>query len=324
MLKRSQIIFLLLFALASPSAYGQVLAPKQAHEPTRKVAVTIDDLPATALMGDQKCDSDYQLVINRLLIQKLVARGVPAIGFVNEGRPYCESIGEPFVREVLTMWLDAGLELGNHSYSHGSLEKVPVEEFKADVIRGEQVTKELLREHGRQLRYFRHPYLDTGADDSTKAAFEHFLKGRGYTTAPVTIDNGEWTFAAAYSKAVARADSAEMKRIGRAYLDYMETVFVFYEELSRNLLGYELPQVLLIHANALNGDYFDELAGMIARRGYTFVTLAEALEDPAYERGDTYTGARGLSWLQRWLVDEGKETRKEPPVPAWVSDALNN
>lgn len=319
------ITFLLgfLIAGASSNAFAPPLSTTSDDEPARRVAVTIDDLPASALMGEQRCDRQHQIAINRRLTSKLSAYGVPAVGFVNEGRPYCESMAESFVREILTMWLDAGLEIGNHTYSHGSLETTPVETFQTDVLRGEKLSKELLSGRGKELRYFRHPYLDTGADENTRIAFEHFLEEHGYTVAPVTIDNDEWIFAGAYAKALVRGDTAEMRRIGQAYLRYMEDVFAFYEEFSLDLLGYELPQVLLIHANALNADYFEELAEMIKRRGYDFVPLAEALEDSAYRRGDPYTGTRGLSWLQRWLIGKGEKTRMEPPVPVWIREALN-
>src|SRR2546427_9745841 len=44
---------------------------------------------------------------------------------------------------VLEMWLTAGLELGNHTWSHPDLNTTPLEEFKADVVRGEPVIRRL-------------------------------------------------------------------------------------------------------------------------------------------------------------------------------------
>ena len=98
--------------------------------------------------------------------------------------------------------------------------------------------------------------------------------------------------------------------------------FVFYDLLKRALkwLGYEVKHTLLLHANSLNGDYFGELAAMMKRRGYTFITLEEALQDEAYRLGDPYTGPSGPSWLQRWAIGRGEAWRDEPPVDQFVRD----
>jgi hypothetical protein len=71
----------------------------------------------------------------------------------------------------------------------------------------------------------------------------------------------------------------------------------------------------------LNADRFGDLAAMFERRGYRFITLDRALEDPAYQKADTYTGPAGITWLHRWALS--KHLPKafyagEPDVPAFV------
>ena len=88
-----------------------------------------------------------------------------------------------------------------------------------------------------KLRYFRHPFLNTGPDLATKKAFEAFLAERGYTVAPVTIDNMEWLFADAYASAAKRGELDVMRRVADAYVPYMEEMFGFYERLSTDLFG---------------------------------------------------------------------------------------
>ena len=111
-----------------------------------------------------------------------------------------------------------------------------------------------------------------------------------------------------------------MRRIATTYLSYMQQTFDFFERWSVEVLGYELPQILLLHANELNADHFDDLAEMILSRGYRFVSLAEALEDPAYDLPDDYVGPRGLSWLHRWAITKGLGLRDEPAPPTWVEE----
>ena len=95
----------------------------------------------------------------------------------------------------------------------------------------------------------------------------------------------------------------------------MKRIFAFYEQLARDTLGYEPPQVLLLMASGLNADRLDELLTMLERRGYQFVSLDEAQSAPAYSLPDTYTGPVGISWLQRWAMTKGAPFRKEPYLP---------
>jgi peptidoglycan/xylan/chitin deacetylase (PgdA/CDA1 family) len=243
---------------------------------------------------------------------------------VNEGKLFREGEGPDAVAartSALEMWLDAGHALGNHTYSHRSLNRLPLEEFQADVLRGETVTRRLLAGRGHRLRDFRHPFLQVGLELPKRRAFEAWLAARGYRVAPVTIDNDEWVYAAVYADALRRGDTAFAARVRSDYVRYMDEVFAFFEGLSRRLLGREPAQVLLVHANALNADAFGDLAAAIRRRGYRFVTLDAALRDPVYRRRDDYVGTWGISWIHHWEVTEGRPRTPSPDPPKWLTDA---
>ena len=210
----------------------------------RVVAVTFDDLPGPP--GDLRSNAIPDLRENtRKLLATFAEHRIPVVGFVNEGKLVVdgEKPGDVEARQaVLKMWIDAGFELGNHTFSHRSLNTTPLPEFQADVIRGEPVTRSLLAEKGRKLRYFRHPFLQVGLELEKRRAFEAFLAGRGYTVAPVTIDNDEYVYAAVYADALRRGDQEAAARIGADYLRYMEGVFAFIEDVSRRLLGREIDK----------------------------------------------------------------------------------
>lgn len=285
---------------------------------SREVAVTFDDLP---LVSVPRHDIEYYREVTDKLLAAIKTNKIPAIGFVNENKLYTDGKLNDARSELLQRWLDAGLELGNHTFSHPDLHTTPLDSYQANVIRGEEVTSKLLGRKGKRLRYFRHPFLHTGADLETKRKFEEFLKGRGYRIAPVTIDNSEWIFASAYTKAAQRGDKEMMRSVGTAYISYMEDKFDYFEKQSVALFGYEMKQTLLLHANLLNADYFNELAQMIKRRGYKFITLDEALTDKAYSSPDTYAGRGGITWLHRWALTAGKKKEffaGEPSTPAFV------
>jgi len=296
-------------------ATGFYLCAQERRAPLRQVAVTFDDLPFTGDRG--RTDVNALRAFTAKLLDTIKSHRIPAIGFVNERK--LQRAGEQEARiAVLKMWTDAGLELGNHTFAHADFDRTPLAAFQQQVIDGEPVTRSLLAARGMKLRYFRHPYLHTGPDRKTKEAFEQFLTARGYRVAPVTIDNMEWVFAQAYTDALQRGDGETMRRVADEYAPYMERMFDFYERMSVELFGREIPQTLLVHANALNADHFDRIIAMMKRRGYTFITLDEALRDKAYQHPDTYTGAVGISWLQRWAITRGLKFKKEPYLSPYM------
>ncbi len=309
-LKRIARAFLVTALLASGLATRA--AAQTGAAARREVAVTFDDLPAP--YGDLE---EMRRVTSRLL-ESVRRNRVPAVGFVNERKLYAR--GEMDARtELLRAWLDAGLELGNHTFSHINLQRVALGEYEEDVVRGETVTRMLLAERGLKLRYFRHPFLFTGTTPEYKRGLAEFLDGRGYTVAPVTVDNGDYVFAKVYYDAKKRGDAATAKRVADAYVPYMESVFEHFENLSAETFGREVKQTLLLHANEINADRFDELAAMLRRRGYAFVTLEEALKDPAYGEPDALY-KNGVSWLHRWRTHKGLPMKSEPEVPKFVDE----
>jgi peptidoglycan/xylan/chitin deacetylase (PgdA/CDA1 family) len=283
----------------------------------REIAVTFDDLPAVSTQRDVGTWKE----ITTKLLKSISSNRIPAIGFVNENKLIPEGQRDEARVGLLRMWINAGLELGNHTYSHRSLNNTPLEEFESDTIRGEETISTLLTEKGKKLRYFRHPFLHSGRSLETKKAFESFLGGRGYRIAPVTIDNSDWIFARAYDNAHDAKDDRAMKQVADAYVPYMESKIDYWERQSAALFGREVKQILLVHANSINADHFDEMVRMLRKRGYRFITLDEALKDSAYSSADTFTGAAGISWIHRWAITRGvvKDFFKgEPTTPEFV------
>jgi beta-lactamase regulating signal transducer with metallopeptidase domain len=280
----------------------------------REVAFTFISLPYVRSYGD---DTGTVEKMTRKLLKTITSNHIPAIGFVGERAIFRYGEKEPRAAP-LRMWLDAGLELGNQTFSHKWLYNTPLAEFQEDVLHGEAVTRQLLRERGRALKYFLYPFLNTGRDLETKASVEKFLTERGYTFAPVTIDNMDWLFARVYDEANERGDTETMKRVGQEYVPYMERMFEFYEKLSVDVTGYEIPQVLMLSASRLNADYLEDLVSMLKSRNYSFISLDAAMKDKAYQQPDRYTGPVGISWLQRWGITQGMGFRKEPPLPPFM------
>ena len=78
--------------------------------------------------------------------------------------------------------------------------------------------------------------------------------------------------------------------------------------------------MLLLHANPINADSFDALVEMMTGRGYSYISLEQALSDEAYRSPDTYVGSQGLSWLLRWAKAADVQVPKEPREPQWLTE----
>lgn len=294
-----------------------LLHATSAQEMKRKVTITIDDLPTVSLLNSP----EQKQTITEKLLGTLVAHQIPAIGFVNEMKLYVENNIDTAQVGLLKQWIAAGQELGNHTYSHLSLHKTAPAIYIQEIMKGQLITNKLLSPSGRSVKYFRHPYLHTGNSLEKKIAVEGFLLENNLIVAPVTIDNSDWIFARAYDNAIISGDSVLMTNIGEAYIRYMEHCFSYYEKLSTDLLGYEINQFLLLHANSINADYLDELVKMLSDRGYSFVSTAEGLQDEAYKREEEYVGERGISWIHRWAYTQEKDAtffEGEPETPDFV------
>jgi peptidoglycan-N-acetylglucosamine deacetylase len=269
----------------------------------KQVAITIDDLPhggsaALTFAELQKFTSGF--------LKPLERAHVPFIGFVNE-----RNLDRAELRILLDMWLDASADLGNHTATHPDLNTVSLHKYKQNILAGETVTRAALEARGRRLRYFRHPFLHTGKDLETKRALEHWLSAHAYTVAPVTLDNSDYLFASAYVTGM-------KDRVLAAYIPYMQSIVDFFDRRSIEVVGRGIPQILLIHASELNRDTMPALLEMFRGSGYTFVSLDEALKDPAYRQADDYAGPKGFSWIHRWAFTKNMPLKMEPDEPDFV------
>jgi peptidoglycan/xylan/chitin deacetylase (PgdA/CDA1 family) len=316
-----------LAAIAVGAAFALACAgPEENHAPEnapfRAVAVTFDDIPGPS-PGLIANDVPALREMTRKLLAALEGHGISTVALVTTGILHADGQTPADLqarRDVVRMWLDAGHELGNHSHSHHSLNRIPLADFQDDVVRAEQELEAILGE-GRKPRYFRHPMLHVGTELEKRRVFETWLSDRGYEIAVVTMDNDDYIYAAAYAAALRRGDGDLAVRIGEDYVRYMEEVFGFWESVAQDVLGRPIPHVLLLHANAINADYFGRLARMMQQRGYRFVSLDEALQDEAYGSPDTWVGRWGLSWLHHWALTAGKDRAPDPDPPPWVMEA---
>ena len=278
----------------------------------RKIAVGFVSIPPVDRMDNPPKDADATM---RLLIEKLKANRVPAIGFVQGGMI---SDGEklfPVRAEIVRLWRDAGFEIGIGGFKHIWFHNTPVSEYIANVEKNEAITKKILGEKNLSLRYFSYPFLNTGKTSEDRAQFENWLASRNLKSVKYTFDNSEWTYSFAYDMARKDNDISAMKEIRADYLDYMTRMLNHYETYSTEMFGRDIAQTLVLTSSRLVADTADEFFGLLSKRGYQFVPMDEAQADEAYQTKEAQIETQsGISWFERWQLAKGKKLLDEPKV----------
>ena len=287
----------------------------------RSVAITIDDLPYVG--GAEELEAARRVATG--MLRALDRADAPARAFVTGSRVAVEDQIEERI-ELLRKWRRAGVRLENHSWSHRSFESTPFQTYTDDVVLGGLFPDMVMREYGDSVTFYRHPFNHTGPSRPAKRRFEAWLAERGLRLTPFTVEHVDYVFNALWVDAGKRGNAALQRRLESAYLDQLDAAFAFAEELSRETFGREIPQLFLIHANALNAKLLSAMLQRLSGRGYRFVTLEDALFDPAYLTEDVYVGPYGISWLHRWRHGLGmaNRLRDEPEPPAWAMERYRN
>ncbi|MFC2123466.1 polysaccharide deacetylase family protein [Bacteroidota bacterium] len=308
--KHLTILFSLTFAAILSMVHCQ-------EKPERYIAITFDDLPVVC-----RCENNAErMEITEKLLATFEKFDMPVFGVVTEQKLETEGVVDLERVALLQKWLEAGHELGNHGYAHEDINDITFDEYKQEIFLGERITRPLAKKAGLPFRFFRHPYLSAGDNLQVRKDLDEFLHEHNYEIAPNTITYQDYTFSGSYERALRKGDTILAQRIREAYLPYTLKRWEAAEKQSMDLFGREIKQILMIHANRINADAFGDVAKMMQDRGYTFISIDEALEDPAYSRPDTFDGHVGVTWLYRWAAEMGKKkSYGSTEVPQFVRD----
>jgi peptidoglycan/xylan/chitin deacetylase (PgdA/CDA1 family) len=266
-----------------------------------KMALTFDDLPAHSALPPGVSRMD---VAGRLLAAFHDAGTGPVYGFVNgvlEER-------EPDAVGVLSLWRAAGHPLGNHTWTHMSLNSNSLADWEADLVRNEP----LLQKHmaGQDWRWVRYPYLNEGETPEKHVAARKVLKAHGYRVASVTMTFGDYAWNEPYARCMAKGDAAAVATLEASYLKAAKDSLDASRNLSATLYGRDIPYVLLMHAGAFDARMMPRLLAMYRDNGVQFVSLDAAERDPFYAADFKTQATLAPTTLEEAMKAEGL------PLPA--------
>ncbi len=294
-----------------------ILTPFTAMAQSRTVAITVDDLPLASPASVTPADIQIAEQVNRSFLKAFQHYHIPATGFVIEKQ--AEDLGLLASIEILRQWTRPGFGLGNHFYSHADMDQISIAEAEQEIVKGETTFAPLLANVSRKPEFLRFPYNHTGDTQEKHDAITAFMKLRGYRLAPCTIDTSDYEFNATYLVALARHDKQMAARIRDAYIVYSGAEIDWYTTLDKQVFGYDPPHVMLLHDSALNAATIKRVVALFKNRGYTFISLNDALKSPAYSIPESIT-SYGPMWGYRWAKELGIKVngKDEPDPPAWI------
>ncbi len=236
-----------------------------------EVAITMDDFnwnKSLRLSPDER---------NRAILRALRSHGdLKAALFVA-----CKNADSHKGKELLREWDRAGHVIANHSFSHKEFNssKITAEVFTADIARCDDIIKT----YPHFQRLFRFPYLKEGDTAAKRDAVRAFLEQHGYRNGHVTIDASDWAIEVRLSARLNKDPAADVTLYRGFYLNHMWERSLYYDDLSRKVLGRSVKHTILVHYNLLNALFLGDLLDMFKSKGWKLINAQEAFKDPVFQ-----------------------------------------
>jgi peptidoglycan/xylan/chitin deacetylase (PgdA/CDA1 family) len=264
-------VLLILLAIYAGSARSQ------------EMAVTFDDLPSHGALPAGMT----RLEIAHSILESLHREQLPpTYGFINGGRGG-EDQDSP---AVLAAWRAAGQPLGNHTWTHHDIDLETAAQFQADVSGNEPLLNQLMGHE--DWHWFRYPFLHEGATLGKRRTARAWLSAHGYRIAETSMDFEDYLWNEPYARCVAKHDAASIQKLHDSYLAVAGQYYTLFRQLSHTVYARDVKYVLLMHIGAFDARMLPELLAFYRSRGVKFISLPDAISDPAY-RDDPDIGAAG-------------------------------
>ncbi|MEO5977112.1 MAG: polysaccharide deacetylase family protein [Chryseolinea sp.] len=292
-----KLLSLLIISLVSFVAYSQ-----------KQVSITIDDVPNSMLYAAE----GYRA----RLLYKIDSMQLPVAIFINEHRILSADAVDKSM-SLFNDWIKSpNVIVGHHGYHHAMYSTAGIDSFRSEILKGEVLSKQLSGRYHKKEKYFRFPYNDLGEDAKQHQEAESFLTSKGYIITPYTVHSDDWLVTELYEYYKQKNMMADAKRIGDAFIKVTLEYFDYIETLTDAKLKRNVKQIYLMHDNVLNADYMDKLVAALKKKGYSFITLDDAMSDPVYRQKDFYELKYGVSWVYRWIKDPAERKKLMRASPA--------
>lgn len=245
-------------------------APLQRHP---MVALTFDDLPAA---GGLAAGQTRTGTLTKLAHELNAAHLHGTYGFVNA----VDLEDDPDTQQALRVWVAAGMNIGNHTWSHPLLSDVTAEAFEENIERDESALRKYAAGH--DWHWFRYPDLEEGDTLAKRDHVRAWLREHGYRIAEPTLNFEDDDWSDPYNRCVAKGDEAGIAWLKQSYMENAAEFIRVGREEELIAFGHEIPNVLLLHATGFTTLMLPKLVDLLREQGFRFAPLATIEQDPAY------------------------------------------
>jgi peptidoglycan-N-acetylglucosamine deacetylase len=255
----------------------------------QQMAITIDDLP---IHGAMPAGITRLEIAQSILATLKRERMPPVYGFINARRVE----EDPTSLGVLMAWRAAAQPLGNHTWAHLDLNKEMPGEFEAEVSRDESLLEGLMGKE--DWHWVRYPFLHEGDTLEKRRAVRKWLFAHHYKIAQVSMDFEDYLWNEPYARCMDRHDEASIQKLHDSYLAVADQYYSVFRQLSQLLYGRDVKYVLLMHIGAFDARMLPELLALYRAKGVSFVSLPDAMSDPAYQDDPDISEPTGGAFLE--------------------------
>ncbi len=281
-----------------------LIAPVQAQ----RIAFTFDDGPE---MSDEIGMTAAQR--NTAILAALGAAKIKSVLFVTRTDQDTRRIA------LIAAWGLEGHLIGNHTATHPDFgaKSTSLHAFESELLQCEAAVGSLPG----YTKLFRFPFLKEGETKAKRDGFREFLQASGYRQGRVSVDTSDWYYNQRLRARLARDPGADRGAYRDAYLKHLYDRAVYYDGLSRRVLGRSVKHVMLLHHNLINALFLPDVIRLFQDKGWQIIDAANAFDDPVYEmQPDILPAGESILWALakqqgiaglRW---PGEDDRYEKPL----------
>ncbi len=262
-------------------------ASKAGQKRTGQICITFDNLPAERIY-----DKKVRKWINDRILSALKKHNIKAAGFV---------IGDNIEGDwsIIERWLEDGHIIGFQPYSGQDVNEVPTGFLVDDINKGMESIENMVTSYQQSGRYFRYPLLRYGKNPEIRGQIEDFLTQENVRVVHATVVPEDFVYNMTADKIAGSTDSVRIGELRREYIAHIQACLDSAEILAGKVMERKVKHIIELHANRINGMFLDDIISSLSQRGYSFISLPEALQDKLYDARDAYFGDQMVSFLRR-------------------------
>jgi hypothetical protein len=274
-----------------------------------RMAFTMDDLPVYPHLALPEDETPFGVAAK--IMKALDRHGLSGVFCMANSWPL--DVDEALAG-ILDDWVAAGHHIGNHTHSHPLLNLVEADDFIHDVSVADELLAPWISKA--PVRAFRHP-LDLWGDTEEKLTrVNAHLAALSYRSADVTSWYYEWEWDRAWRWLIQMGRRDEALALRSDFVDYMADQLSHDMQTCRDFFGHDVVAIGLAHNVPFFAEVADDVFGSLIRAGVEFVSLEQALDDPAYARSGTIVTDAFQTYQVKIAASDGRSIAPIPPKHA--------